>query len=601
MTTRRSLFVTGVVLAVGVLLAPQAAFAQPLEVDASSGLAAGSIDVSWDPPQQNPEDVDSYQITWVKTIGTDVAVPPTSPLPSMLNEVLSHVVRHTITGLDGGESYTVAVRAVSGNDRSPWAVFDTVVLATASVGTLAPPMGIEAMVGEESGVVTVSWQAVTDATKYMVEWKTASQTYGATSRQMTVMAPMVEAEVDDLENGTEYMFQVSTGNAGGYGDPSAEVKATPTMGAAGGMGAQPGPIYLTPQGRDKIRVDWRYDETADNASSSVRFDVGWTDADGLMFTESLAPQTVQAAPNGREARHFVLKDLKVDQDYLVAVRAVHATATGTAIPAVVGDWRYRATPREWTPARSKTPQNLQVMAGDGELMVSWDEVDTVMDCGSAYTNSAPCGYRVEWRAANEGYDNPARQEDLTHGERTLGTSHTIPNLMNGTEYYVIVKSRNERSRAFSDASVEARQTPMKPVVEPEPEPEPGAPAAAPTAVEATAGDGMVSVSWEAVEGATKYMVEWRTAAQTYGAADRQAMTTSMMHEVDDLENGMEYMFRVKAGNDVGYGSASDEVTAMPMMPTPALPVFGVLGLGAGLVAAGRRRLRARRQPRLLKA
>ena len=203
------------------------------------------------------------------------------------------------------------------------------------------------MAGDESGMVTVSWQAVTGATGYMVGWRTASQTYGATSRQMTVMAAMVEAEVDDLENGTEYMFQVSTGNAGGYGTASAEVTATPTMGTAGGMGAQPSMVYLTrPQGRDKIRVDWRYDETADNASSSVRFDVGWTDATGTMFTSSLAPQTIRTAGGGREARHYILEGLKVDQDYLVAVRAVHATATGTPIPAVVGDWRYRATPRE---------------------------------------------------------------------------------------------------------------------------------------------------------------------------------------------------------------------------------------------------------------
>ena len=43
------------------------------------------------------------------------------------------------------------------------------------------------MAGDESGMVTVSWQAVTGATGYMVEWRTASQTYGATSRQMTVM------------------------------------------------------------------------------------------------------------------------------------------------------------------------------------------------------------------------------------------------------------------------------------------------------------------------------------------------------------------------------------------------------------------------------
>ena len=46
--------------------------------------------------------------------------------------------------------------------------------------------------------------------------------------------------------------------------------------------------------------------------------------------------------------------------------------------------------------------------------------------------------------------------------------------------------------------------------------------------------------------------------------------------------------------------ASDEVKAMPMMPTPALPVFGAIALAGALAAAGRRRLRQRqlRSPQL---
>ena len=59
------------------------------------------------------------------------------------------------------------------------------------------------------------------------------------------------------------------------------------------------------------------------------------------------------------------------------------------------------------------------------------------------------------------------------------------------------------------------------------------------------------------------------------------------------------MFRVMAMGEGGMMSEpSDQVSTTPMVPTPALPVFGALVLGAGLVAAGRRRLRA---GRLLKA
>ena len=132
------------------------------------------------------------------------------------------------------------------------------------------------------------------------------------------------------------------------------------------------------------------------------------------------------------------------------------------------------------------------MAGDGELMVTWDAVPSVAMCEGAKSPAVEsCGYLVDWRAANQSFDNPQRQM------RTTDLSYTIPDLMNGTEYGVIVRAYNERAskNTLSTQSAEAKQT--------------------------------------------------------------------------------------------------------PMVPTPALPVFGALALGAGLVAAGRRRLRAQR--RLLKA
>ena len=77
--------------------------------------------------------------------------------------------------------------------------------------------------------------------------------------------------------------------------------------------------------------------------------------------------------------------------------------------------------------------------------------------------------------------------------------------------------------------------------------------------------------------------------------------------IKDLENDVMYDVQVRAlntaggkgtysrqtGDTSGTPSADGTTTTTPTTPTPALPLVGILGLGAGLVAAGRRRLRRR--------
>jgi hypothetical protein len=121
---------------------------------------------------------------------------------------------------------------------------------------------------------------------------------------------------------------------------------------------------------------------------------------------------------------------------------------------------------------------------------------------------------------------------------------------------------------------------------------------APTIEDVKAGAKMLTVMWSAVEGATGYMVQWKTKSQSYGAT-RQASTTQMTHSIMELTNGMEYMVRVRGMKGDAYGKWSEEAMGTPTgetaVPTPALPVFGAFALAAGLVTAGRRRLRTRQR------
>ena len=190
------------------------------------------------------------------------------------------------------------------------------------------------------------------------------------------------------------------------------------------------------------------------------------------------------------------------------------------------------------PAAPTGKPAVEVMRGDGMATVSWTEVEGATK------------YRVEWRTAAQTFGNAARQKVVNPA-----LMYVVPGLDNDMEYMFRVTAGN--AAGFGPVSEEAKATPVAAL--PKPAPPTGTPA-----VEVTPGDGMATVSWTAVEGATKYMVEWRTAAQTFGNADRQAtVNPHQEYEIEDLKNGTEYMFRVTAGNDAGYGPPSDEAKATP--------------------------------------
>ena len=114
---------------------------------------------------------------------------------------------------------------------------------------------------------------------------------------------------------------------------------------------------------------------------------------------------------------------------------------------------------------------------------------------------------------------------------------------------------------------------------------------------------------------SEYHVQYRTSETTSRSpGDWMPMPTPMMVEGDmtetsitGLKNGTMYDVQVRAKNSAGgvgsYSRQTDDTSAMPsvdagdpededdMTETPALPLFGILALLGGLLAAGRARLR----------
>ena len=287
-----SLFVFGALLAVGVLLASQTAFAALMAGDTPQtptvvATSATEIEVTWAAPASNAGDVESYEIEWAS--GSQVLTANgTISLPAgrSMDGIASRDVTYTITGLTAATGYMVQIRARQQAQVTNWEAAVSTETVTSIVTTESAPIPPDAPMGVDAdskdGMVTVTWESVTGATSYVLQWRTAAQGYSMSTRMTTVDAPVTMADAEPLENGVEYMFQVLSEMGGVQSEPSMEVKATPM--ADSEPGAKPTNVRLTPKGRNMIEVKWDY--SGDRTDTAIRFDVGWTEAAGNEFTSN---------------------------------------------------------------------------------------------------------------------------------------------------------------------------------------------------------------------------------------------------------------------------------------------------------------------------
>ena len=372
--------------------------------------------------------------------------------------------------------------------------------------------------------------------------------------------------ITGLEPETEYVVGVRTQVTGSAPVAWAEPTANPTTRAA--PDAPPAPdapdapvISAMPAWNWMIMVSW------DAVDDATMYKVEWRKE-----TESYGASDRMVEVTGMS---YSISGAAADTVYMVRVTAANGDVYGMMSDEVTVRMPTLITEKPTvtiTPGNAELKVDWTAVTGGTQYCVEWGTGDRIVPTGNTY-----CSGRGTHR---------------TSGERSYKiTMYDGAALKNGTEYVVQVTGNNAAGAGPVSDRVKGTPTTVGNSA-------PGAPA-----ISLMSGDSMLMVSWDAVDGATKYKVQWSSEAQSFGAADRTAeVMDGTSYDITGLENGMEYKVRVAAGNkDHGYGDWSGEARAMPMMPTPALPVFGVLALGAGLVAAGRRRLRARREPRLLKA
>jgi titin len=382
------------------------------------------------------------------------------------------------------------------------------------------PTNLSATLGNTQASLT--WTApVADGgayiTDYYLEYKTASaSTWSAFSHGASTST---SATITGLTNGTNYMFRVSAISSYGTGAPSNIVYAEPAT--------TPGtPTALTPMGgAQQVALTWSA-PASDGGALITNYiveykrtvDPGWT-----TFTHTLS-----------NATSATVTSLLAATSYDFRVTAVNAIGNGSATGTSTASTNAASAPGAPT-ALGTTPGNTQVA-------LSWT---APADNGGASITD----YLVEYKLTSD-----LSWTTFVDGV-SASTSATVTGLTNGSSYDFRVSAIN--SAGTGTASATASGTPRT---------VPGAP----TALSASAGDTLVTLSWTAPgsnggSSITDYLVEYKLTSDVGWSTFADGTSTSTGATVTSLTNGLSYDFRVSATNVAGTGSVSGTASATPVL------------------------------------
>ena len=211
---------------------------------------------------------------------------------------------------------------------------------------------------------------------------------------------------------------------------------------------------------------------------------------------------------------------------------------------------HRRRPGQTAPVSAQQPVPSVESVGLGSVTLSWDAVPGATK------------YAVSTKNANGTYN--IRTTDV------LDTSYTLENLMGGQEYLILVQAYVDgKWTTYTDANL-VSATPEGPTK----------PAPEVTGVD----NGSISLSWDAVPGATKYAVSTKNADGSYSV--RTASVTGTSYTLTGLTNALEYSILVQAYVDGKWSAYTDDdlVKAAPVSAQQPVPKIIALGDGTATLS-----------------
>ncbi len=326
-------------------------------------------------------------------------------------------------------------------------------------------------------------------------------------------------EARDLTNGLEYTFEVSAKNANGEGPKSEAVKVTPLPESP----SAPSRISLTSNGVTQIELEW---SVVNGATHYKIYRNGvliqpnitsttYTDT-GLTIGESYTYQVV-AVIDVEECDKCKLESSKSDPETIIPV-----------------------------PEQPSAPENLRsTVTSNTSITLAWDPVNNA-NYYKLYRDNSPIGGNI----MNTNYMDIGLTEGKTY---TYEVSAVID-----AGNCPICKIEGPRAKSFSVSAIEEIE-------------------GAPKNFSVSAGDQQVTLSWNAISGASYYRV-FRDGGSS-PIVDNLAATT---YTDQGLNNGTEYSYTVTAVNSLGIeGPQTSPVTATPLPGKPSTPDSATITITRG--------------------
>ena len=462
------------------------------------------------------------------------------------------------TGLDAGTTYTFAVYADSACSATA--------LVTGSVTTVPPKVaGVQATAATAS--LALSWTAAAGASDYVVQWKSGNQGWDSSSRQQ--VATSNSATISPLVNGVAHTVRVAARNSSGSGAWSDTATGTPSGPTLAASNVQATTATLTISGHSNAAWYYKYTVPATPAGSCSSVVASGTTTASLTGLTQGTTYTFAAYSDSNCATLLALAPAFLTRPGQVTGVAVEglsgklkvtwsemARADSYKVQWKSGNQNYdssREAPAGTSPEHTisnltnNTTYTVRVAAVNASGAGAWSAEVTgtpsgvTLSAGSVATTTATL--TIADHTGNWHYKYTSPSGGQCSAAQT-GASAGVTNLKPNTSYTFAAYSDSNCATLLATASAFTTR------------------AAKVTGVRVNTRNTGLKVSWNALDGAASYKVQWKSGHQEYGSS-RQATATGTDHTITGLTNDTLYHVRVAAVVGGSDGAWSDEGTGTP--------------------------------------